>query len=323
MVGIRSRQQNHVSASIFAADDETCIVISVKGGNKIRSMNANSQNARTTPLKTPTGRSRRKTYRWAFLFLVLLAAAAAVDALLIEPYFIEVTHHELHGPVTAPLKIAHLSDIHAFGFGRREREMLRILEKEKPDIILITGDSPGRWLGRPNGDFEGATAVYEHLHAPLGVWFVHGNWENARPIRNERAFYQSVGVHLLLNSNGEARPDVWIAGLDDPYTGAAKPDAALAGIPPGAYTIMLFHSPGYFSHVAGRVNLCLAGHTHGGQVRLPFAKPFWLPRGSGHFLEGWYEDGGTKMYVSRGIGTSTLPIRFFCRPEIAFITVEP
>jgi len=287
-------------------------------------MNAISQNPSTAPANVVTERARRwKGHRWAFLLFVLLAAAASVDALLIEPYSIEVTHYELHGAVATPLKIAHLSDIHAYGFGRRERRMLKTLADEKPDIILVTGDSPGVWLGRPNGDYTGAKQVYEQLHAPLGVWFVRGNWENAQPVRNERVFYQSAGVRLLVNSNGEARPDVWIAGLDDPYTGAAKPDAALAGIPSGAYTILLFHSPGYFSHVAGRINLCLAGHTHGGQVRFPFTKPLWLPRGSGHFLEGWYEDRGTKMYVSRGIGTSILPIRFFCRPEIDFITVEP
>ena len=270
------------------------------------------------------GPRRRKRYRWSLSLIILLGTAAGVDALLIEPYWIEVTHHEIRGTVATPLKIAHLSDIHAYGFGRRERRVLEVLAEEQPDIILITGDSPGRWLGAPSGNYSGAKEVYERLHAPLGVWFVHGNWENALPMRNERTFYDSVGVHLLLNSNGEARPGVWIAGLDDPYTGTAKPDAALAGIPPGVYTILLFHSPGYFSHVVGRVNLCLAGHTHGGQVRLPFVNTaLWLPRGSGHFLEGWYEDEGTKMYVSRGIGTSLLPIRFFCRPEIDFITVRP
>jgi uncharacterized protein len=287
-------------------------------------MNAPSQDSGIAAPDTAIGRARqRKSYRWASLLFILLGTAVAVDALFIEPQRIEVTHHELPGAVATPLKIAHLSDIHAYGFGRRERRVLEILAEEKPDIILITGDSAGRWVGRPNGDYASAKTVYEQLHAPLGVWFVRGNWENAQPVHNERTFYESVGVRLLLNSSGEARPDVWIAGLDDPYTGIAKLDAALAGIPPGIYTILLFHSPGYFSHVAGRVNLCLAGHTHGGQVRLPFTKPFWLPRGAGHFLEGWYEDNGTKMYVSRGIGTSILPIRFFCRPEIDFITVRP
>jgi len=287
-------------------------------------MDAIATNSRVTSPNTTLRREHQRRHpRWLLPLFILLSIAAGVDALLIEPYRIEVTHHEIHGAVASPLKIAHLSDIHAHGFGRREREILKILAEERPDIILITGDSPGRWLGPPNGDYAGAKSVYERLRAPLGVWTVHGNWENAQPVHNERVFYQSVGTRLLLNTNGEARPDVWISGIDDPYTGIAKPDAALAGIPSGAYTILLFHSPGYFGHVAGRANLCLAGHTHGGQVRLPLTKPLWLPRGSGHFLEGWYEEGGTKMYVSRGIGTSILPIRFFCRPEIAFISVEP
>jgi hypothetical protein len=67
----------------------------------------------------------------------------------------------------------------------------------------------------------------------------------------------------------------------------------------------------------------LAGHTHGGQVRIPFVRPFWLPEDSGNYLEGWYEKGGSKMYVNRGLGWTALPVRFLCRPEIDFITVEP
>ena len=78
-----------------------------------------------------------------------------------------------------------------------------------------------------------------------------------------------------------------------------------------------------FSHdrIAGKCDLALAGHTHGGQVRLPWLPPLWLPRGSGRFVEGWYEREGSQMYVCRGIGMSILPIRFFCRPELAVITV--
>jgi uncharacterized protein len=67
----------------------------------------------------------------------------------------------------------------------------------------------------------------------------------------------------------------------------------------------------------------LAGHTHGGQVRLPLVPVFWLPHGSGRFLEGWYTERGSKMYVSRGIGTSILPIRFRCPPELSIITLSP
>ena len=78
----------------------------------------------------------------------------------------------------------------------------------------------------------------------------------------------------------------------------------------------------FFDTVAGRVPLVLAGHTHGGQVRLPLIPTLWLPRGSGHFLAGWYAERGSRMYVSRGIGTSVLPIRFRCPPELSIITVN-
>jgi len=257
------------------------------------------------------------------LTLALAALAVAADALLIEPYRIEVRHYDLAGAVEQPLKIAHLSDLHTLGMGRRERRLLEILAAEKPDIILITGDTLGAWVMTAGASYEPVKALYERLHAPLGVWLVRGNWENAKPVRSEKAFYQSAGINLLVNANAQARPDVWIAGLDDPESGTAKLDAALAGIPAGAYTILLFHSPVFFRHVDARVSLALAGHTHGGQVRVPFFKPLWLPRGSGPFLEGWYENQGSRMYVSRGLGTSGLPVRFRCRPEVAFITVHP
>jgi uncharacterized protein len=100
-------------------------------------------------------------------------------------------------------------------------------------------------------------------------------------------------------------------------------EEAMKGVPPNVYTIAMFHSPIFFEVIAGKVNLALAGHTHGGQIRIPFVKPFWLPKGSGPFLEGWYEEKDSRMYVNRGIGMSELPVRFRCPPEVAFITLEP
>ncbi len=216
-----------------------------------------------------------RRFRIISTILLIAFAALAVDMIYIEPYRIEVTHYEITGNVKAPLKIAHLSDIHTHGINRREREMFEIVEREKPDMIVVTGDSPGEGPG----NYADVREVYLRLHAPLGVWFVRGNWENDRLPHNEKAFYRDAGIRFLLNSNEAARPDVYMVGLDDPYTGVAKPDVALANIPKDAYTIALFHSPAFFDHMAGRVDLCLTGHTHGGQVRIPFVKPFWLPRG--------------------------------------------
>jgi predicted MPP superfamily phosphohydrolase len=269
----------------------------------------------------PTKRYARQggAIRPAILILLIFLSGLAIDALFIEPYWIQVDHSTVVAPVAAPLKIAHLSDLHTRGVGRRERKLLAILDEEKPDLIVITGDSLASW----GGSYGRCRELYQKLHAPLGVWFVRGNWENMRPVRHEHDYYEKAGVHLLLNGNQRVRSDVWLAGLDDPSSGTPKLDAALDGIPTGAYTILLFHAPAFFDRAAGRVNLCLTGHTHGGQVRLPFLPPLWLPSECGRFLEGWYEEKGSRMFVSRGVGMSVLPVRFRCRPEISFITLEP
>ena len=95
----------------------------------------------------------------------------------------------------APLKIAHLTDLHTGGFGYRERKLLEILEKEKPDVIVVTGDS----ISCLHSDYANCRKLCEMLHAPLGVWVVRGNWENERPAKREHSIYEAAGVHLLVN----------------------------------------------------------------------------------------------------------------------------
>ena len=271
-----------------------------------------------TVRETPARDNRKRV-------VVALVLAALVlffaYSLWIEPFRVEVVHTSVQGNVATPLKIAQLSDLHTHGVGARERRVLDILDDEKPDVIVVTGDS----LGGYGGTFAMVAEVFQQLHAPLGVWVVRGNYENWRQMQHEHSFYANAGVHLLLNSGTLLRNDVWLAGVDDPYTGKPSIEGALTGAPPGVYEILLFHSPAYFDRVAGHVDLCLAGHTHGGQVRPPFFPPLWLPKGCWPYVAGWYEAKGTKskMYVNRGIGTSLLPIRFNSRPEVTILTVEP
>ena len=266
----------------------------------------------------------KRSDRLALLILVS-GLLALLYAWAVEPYWIEVSRLTLVAPVSKPLKVAHLTDLHTFGLGRRERGMLSILDAERPDAILITGDSviDGDLSGPPLGladdpSYAHAAEVLRRLRAPLGVWSVRGNWEVARHVPNERAFFESNGVRFLSNEAAELRPGVWIAGLDD---GSPDPASASRQVPPGAFVIGLFHSPSNFDAIAGKWPLALAGHTHGGQVRLPLLPPFWLPEGSGRYVAGWYESRGSRLYVSRGIGTAMLPIRFLCRPELALMTV--
>ena len=257
--------------------------------------------------------------RRAFLIVAGIAAlAAAVDGFFIEPFQIEVTHSTLAAPVAQPLRIALLADLHTSGMGRAEQKVLKLLEAENPDVIIIAGDTLG-----PGYHYDRTLPLITRLRAPLGVWFVHGNWETKYPFRGERNFYANAGIHLLVNEGAAIRPDVWLAGLDDPSSVRPDPDAALAKAPAGAFVIAAFHAPGYFDEIAGRVPLVLAGHAHGGQVRIPLIPVLWFPSDCGRYLEGWYELKGSRMYVTRGIGMSMLPVRFLCRPELAIITLTP
>jgi uncharacterized protein len=272
------------------------------------------------PARRPVGEMTRRKWVWPVVaLLVVLGTAVGIDGTLIEPFRIEVTHFEIRASLARPLKIAQLSDVHTHGLGRNERRAFEILAEERPDLIVVTGDC----LGNTAGNYRMCAEFYRRLHAPLGVWVVRGNWENDVPLHRERAFYAGSGVHLLVNGNAAPRGDFSLIGLDDFASGTPRLDAALAGVPAGAYRIALFHSPAYFDRIAGRVNLCISGHTHGGQVRLPLIRPLWLPKGCGRFVEGWYEEKGTKMYVSRGLGMSDLPVRLLCRPEITIFTLNP
>lgn len=266
-----------------------------------------------------SSRIHRKWTRPLSVLLALLGAGIGIDSLFIEPFRIEVTHFEVRAPLAAPLKIAELSDVHTHGMGRNERRALEIFAQEKPDLIVVVGDC----LGNLAGNYEMCKQFYQSLHAPLGVWVVRGNWENDLPVHHERAFYTESGVHILVNANASPRSDFRLVGLDDFISGKPRLDAALSGVPAGVYAIALFHSPAFFDRIAGQVNLCISGHTHGGQVRLPFVRPLWLPKGCGRFVEGWYEENGTTMYVNRGLGMSNLPIRFLCRPEITVFAFHP
>jgi uncharacterized protein len=275
-----------------------------------------------------TGSSRLRPTR-AALAVAVFGAGLTLYAWAVEPYWIEVTRHHVQAPLAERVVVAHLTDLHLYGLGRRERKMLALLEREKPDLIVLTGDYVinGDLFAPPPGlpddpSYARVGPVFDRLRAPLGVYAVRGNWENVRRVKDEAAFYERHGVRLLLDEAREVKPGLWITGLNDTLFDPDLEQGA-QGIPPSAFVIAAFHSPEYFDTVAGRWPLALAGHTHGGQVRPPFVPPFWLPAGSGRYLAGWYESKGSRLYVSRGVGTSTLPIRFLCRPEVALITIGP
>jgi predicted MPP superfamily phosphohydrolase len=230
----------------------------------------------------------------------------------VEPDWLEVTHHVVAADVPRPIRVAHLSDLHTVGIGLRERRLFEALDAERPDVVVITGDTLSQ-----GGSYEQCAPVLARLHAPLGVFMVPGNWEVANPLRDMKGFFARCGVRYLRNESVEIAPRVWLVGLDDFALGLPSLERATAGVPADATRIVLCHAPGFFDEMRGGFTLAFAGHTHGGQVHVPFLPPLYLPAGCGRFVAGWYESGGARMYVSRGIGMSGPRFRFLCRPELA------
>lgn len=229
---------------------------------------------------------------------------------------IEVTRHRVAAPLAEPITIVVLADLHLARRGVLETRMVQVVRAARPDVILIAGD-----ITSLDGRDQVYVDVLSRLAAPRGVWMVPGNWDYWAPMADARAVCEATGVGWLRNEAVEIAPGIWLAGLDDAVAGTPDADLALSQVPADAWVVALLHCPVGFDQMAGRCALAFAGHTHGGQVRLPGLPPLWLPAGCGRYVSGWYEREGSCMYVTRGLAAPGIPVRLFCRPEIAVFTL--
>jgi len=228
------------------------------------------------------------------------------------------------------LRIAALSDIHA-GAPHVDAAKLRLLVErtnaERPDFVALLGDYVIKDVA--GGRFMTAEAMSRELaalQAPLGVVAVLGNhdWWYDGP-RVQKALV-GAGFRVLENEaialeRGGRR--FWVAGIADLWAGSPDPERALAAVPEDEPVLAITHNPDVFPHVPARVALTLAGHTHGGQVRLPFlGAPIVPSRFRQRYAVGLVEDEGRKIFVTPGIGTSIVPVRLGVPPEISVIVLR-
>ena len=264
--------------------------------------------------------SRRK-----FLFGSLVFGGAVFgDAWLRQPTNVEVCQTPLEVskvPSGKKLRIVHLSDLHMHNFNPYFKQVVETANALKPDMILLTGD-----YVEEARNLSGVLDFLGQLKAPAGIFAVQGNWEYWALIegKNLQEKFRGKGVQLLLNQ----RADIEYSGIPVSVLGIDFPSSSgsVQQLNDSAdrerVNIALSHVPAFQHEIMdGTADLILCGHTHGGQVRLPLLKPFHLPRHSGSFVDGLYRVGnnGTPLYVTRGIGTSVMPLRFFCPPEISLI----
>jgi len=265
--------------------------------------------------------SRRKFFTRFFLPLTGLIAG---DGFWLERYFIQLKEFPLSESATddQTLKIVQISDLHLHQVHRGIRQLLEQIRNLKPDLILITGDSVD--------DKDCLPALVEFLgllDANTPTFAILGNWEYQGKVDLTKlsAIYKAHGCELLINQSARIRlknKQLCITGTDDWIGGSADFAKAVVGYQPADFHIVLTHCPGYYDIIRKkytqapypRIDLVLSGHTHGGQITL-FGFPVVIPRGSGKYVSGWYREEGPPLFVSRGVGTSVIPFRFFARAE--------
>lgn len=237
-----------------------------------------------------------------------------------------VVHQRLQLPgLTAPLKLAQLSDLHYGPFidTGSVREWVASTMQLQPDLIVLTGDFLDSRNSRPVEPFFEALAP---LQAPLGVWACWGNHDhiNRRRLVLLESELTGLGIFTLNNGVASPRADLQLAAIDDWRLGSPDLPGTMAQLTPGTARILLSHNPDALPLVrAGSVDLALCGHTHGGQVNLPLVgAPITGSEYGQRFASGWV-DAPVAAYVNRGLGVSGLPFRVFCPPEITLFELSP
>jgi predicted MPP superfamily phosphohydrolase len=256
-----------------------------------------------------------------------LAAAGIICFLygyFVEPYWIEVNTLPIH---TTKLKqtsfrLVQISDLHCDKKVRNERKIVKLINRLHPDAIVFTGDALNTAAALPM--FKD---TMKNLEASIAKLAVYGNFE----IRFWRDIdlYGGTGFQLLKNDTVLLRKNsetLCISGLscDNPAASAGL----LQAVPKNHFSVFLYHYPDLIEYLNGRnVDLYLCGHTHGGQVALPFyGALITLSKSGKKYESGMYTVGRTTLYVNRGIGLEgglAPRVRFLARPEITVFDIQP
>ncbi len=250
--------------------------------------------------------------------------AGAAYSIMLEPGWVELAQVSLALPGLAPAfsgyRVVHLSDLHMGDWMNAARldDVVRLVNKQSPDLIAITGDFVTR---RAVSHMRELACGLARLKARDGVVAVLGNhdhWSGAQALRDVLA---ASGVCELANDFRTLHRDgvqLHIAGVDDIIAGCDRLDLLLARLPVDGAAILLAHEPDFADESAAtdRFALQLSGHTHGGQIVAPLIGPLLLPDLGRRYPSGRYQVGGMIQYTNRGVGVVSPFVRINCRPEI-------
>jgi hypothetical protein len=287
------------------------------------------------------GVTRRRVLTAGAGLAVLAASTTAVYAGAIEPQGLVVTRYGLTPrawPAGQKLTITVIADLHAGGPDMQLPHVRAVIDTANAlhsDLIVLLGDFVA-WYKFPYARVADPlwAAELKRLKAPLGIWAILGNHDWWHDLDGVRRALAGVDIPLLENDAmllGEAGQKFWLAGIGDQlayplghgrFLGVDDLPWTMRKIKTDDPVVLLVHEPDIFPHVPDRVALTLAGHTHGGQVRVPLVWPLFVPSKFGaRYAYGHVVESGRHLVVSGGLGTSIIPARLGVPPEIVHITL--
>ena len=289
-------------------------------------------------MKAADKRQLKKRTRFFLLILASLIALALLWGFAVEPKLLtvsEISFTDTRLPAALEgIRAVYISDVHVgpyYSEADVERLVKRIGELD-PDIVFFGGDLVQRAGDVEAVDRERVARAFAALEPRLGKFAVLGNHDIRTPVMQAiaEAMLRGGGFTLLYNSAAEAAPGFFVAGTapwpdegeDSPRNQADVTQVAWT-TDGGAFSLLLSHEPEQaHKNAQYPFALQLSGHTHGGQVNFPFAGFVYKKAGMGDYLSGFYDAGDLRMYVSRGVGTSVVRVRFFAPPEIVVLTLH-
>lgn len=271
------------------------------------------------------------------IFFIIPVLILMGYSFFIERRYIETTFPEIRLkclPEGKEGKIVHISDLHfnaktSKAWIKEISDKINVLNSK---VIFITGDLIDNKDGvKTAGEFVKSISQNSKVYIVFGNWDYYVSKYDISELKKE---LENNGAQALVNYSSRIKigdMEIWLIGVKDPFTSnniQKDLEKSMADIPKDDDTckILLAHSPDIIKYAAAQeIDLVLSGHTHGGQIYIPFLVDYVIPvkKESRKYLRGVYQKNGTKAYVNRGIGTSTLPFRFLARPEITFLTLAP
>jgi uncharacterized protein len=252
-------------------------------------------------------------------------AVGAAYSMLVEPQWFAVNRYDVTVPNLPKeldgLTVAHLTDFHAGCTHDSVLESaIKLANAQKPDLVLLTGDYV-EWNPK---NMPRMAELLSQLEAKHGLWGVMGNHDYyGDGAQIEQMIRGATPIQLVHNTAYEALPGLFIGGIEDTMRGNPDAQSVKALVPEDAACLFLTHNPTGVWQVQDREWIGFAGHTHGGQVRIPFLFTHYPPGMDGfNQIEGWGTYDKARIYVNRGVGCTAWQVRFCCRPEVAIFTLR-